>query len=82
MTKCDQLNDEILGMEAALHGKRLELAMWQGRRADAQKHRGDMESAINARRALRLRLGVQDGGCFFHDAGARDAQVMQGRVTA
>ncbi len=81
MTKCDQLNDEILGMEAALHGKRLELAMWQGRRVEAQTHRLAMEGAINARRALRLRMGVQDGGCFFNAAGHAD-QVMQGRVAA
>lgn len=81
MTKCDQLNDEILRMEAALHGKRLELAMWQGRRVDAQAHRLAMEGAINAWRALRLRVGMQDDGCFFNAAGHAD-QVTQGRVAA
>ncbi|MFZ2306813.1 MAG: hypothetical protein WAW73_20255 [Rhodoferax sp.] len=79
MTKCDQLNDEILGIEAALHGKRLELAMWQGQRVDAQSHRLAMEAAVNARRELRLRVGMQDGGCFFNAAGHAD-QVAKGRV--
>lgn len=72
MTKCDQLTDEILGMEAALHGKRLELAMRQGRRVDAQTHRLAMEAAIKARRELRMRVGLEGGGCYFDSAGWAD----------
>lgn len=76
MTGIQELQDAILGLDAQLAGKHMELAYALGERDIAHKHRQAMERAIKAQRDFRIRCGA-DGGCFFDQAGARGA----GRAT-
>jgi hypothetical protein len=80
VTHAQQLQDDILGLEAQLHGKQLELAMEQGNRALAQSHMLAMNDAIRAQRALRIQVQEQGGACYFLAAGAVDQ--VQGRAVA
>lgn len=70
MTGLQELQDDILGLEAQLCGKRVELAMAQGERDTARQHLRAMERAVQARRAHRLNIGSDAGECFFDAAGA------------
>ena len=74
MTGIQELHDEILGLEAQIAGKRLELAMAQGERDTARQHLHTMHQAIKARRDFRIQCAEDAGGCFFDAAGAVDAQ--------
>ena len=78
MTGLQELQDAILSLEAQLAGKHMELAYAMGERDIAHKHRLAMEQAIKAQRDFRIKCGA--GECFFDQAGARDALVVQGRV--
>ena len=78
MTGLQELQDAILSLDAQLAGKYMELAYALGERDIAHKHRLAMEQAIKAQRDFRIKCGA--GECFFDQAGARDALVVQGRV--
>ena len=78
MTGLQELQDAILGLEAQLAGKHMELAYAMGERDIAHKHRQSMEQAIKAQRGFRIKCGA--GECFFDESGARDALVVQGRA--
>lgn len=77
MTPSQALVDTIHDLEAQLAGKRMELAMSQGRREVAKEHMQAMHKAINLRREFRLSIGLADDGCFFTDRGAADARVLE-----
>lgn len=79
MTGLQELEDEIMGVEAELHGKRMEFAMAKGERAEAETHMRAMNDVIKRRRAFRINCGTAAGGCFFDAAGHAD-QVTQGRA--
>lgn len=66
------LIDERRALAAALAGKDVEIAMALGDRDAAQKALKEMKAQIGARRAMR------EGGCFFDQAGERDAAAMNG----
>ena len=72
MTGLQELQDAILGLEAQLAGKHMELAYALGERDVAHKHRQAMEQAIKAQRDFRIHCGISDGGCFFNAAGHAD----------
>lgn len=72
MTATQELQDSILGLEAALHGKRIELAMAIGNRQEAQQHMEAMHKTIRAQRDFRMAVGTEQGGCYFTAAGHRD----------
>ena len=72
MTPTQTILDDIQRLEAELAGKRMELAMSQGRRELAKEHMKAMHKAINARREFRLSIGLADDGCFFNAAGHAD----------
>lgn len=78
MTGLQELQDDILGLEAKLHGKRLEMAMAQGNRSEAQHHQKAMYAATTARRDFRLMVAEQGGGCYFTAAGEADRLALQG----
>lgn len=78
MTGLQELEDEIMGIEAELHGKRMEFAMAKGERVEAETHMRAMNHVIKERRAFRINCGTARGGCFFDQAGERDAQGMKG----
>jgi len=73
VTGLQELQDDILGLEAQLCGKRVELAMAQGERDTARQHLRAMERAVQARRAFRLNIDA--GQCFFDVAGEAAAKV-------
>lgn len=75
MTAIQELHDEILGLEAQLAGKRLELAMAQGERDTARQHMHAMNAAVIARRAFRIQCADDAGECFFDAAGAAAVEV-------
>jgi hypothetical protein len=72
MTPSQTLIDMIHALEAQLAGKRMELAMSQGRRDIAKGHMQAMHKAINARRTFRLSIGLADDGCYFDAPGHAD----------
>jgi hypothetical protein len=72
MTPSQTLVDTIHDLEAQLSGKRMELAMAQGRREVAKDHMQAMHKAINLGREFRLSIGLADDGCFFNAAGHAD----------
>ena len=73
MTGIQELQDEIMGLEAQLCGKRLELAMAQGEKDTARQHLHEMHRVIQSRRDFRIQCAEDAGGCFFDAAGAVDA---------
>jgi hypothetical protein len=73
MTGMQELHDEIMGLEAQLAGKRLELAMAQGERDTARQHLHAMHAAIQALRAFRIGVADSAGRCYFDAAGSVDA---------
>ena len=79
MTGLQELQDEILGLEAELHGKRMELSMAKGDRVEAETHMRAMNHVIKERRAFRIDCGTAGGECFFDAAGHAD-QVLQGKA--
>lgn len=79
MNHTETILDDIHRLNAALAGKRMELAMEQGRREVAKEHMQAMHKAINARREFRMSIGV-DEGCFFADKGDSDRMALQGRA--
>jgi hypothetical protein len=72
MNHTETIMDDIHRLEGELAGKRMELAMEQGRRGVAKEHMQAMHKAINARREFRLSIGVKDG-CFFDSIGEQHA---------
>jgi hypothetical protein len=78
MTGLQELQDEILGLEAALAGKRMELAQGQGEKETARQHQHAMYASIQQRRAFRVAVSDQDGECFFDAAGQADKLALQG----
>jgi len=78
MTGLQELQDAVLGLEAQIAGKHMELAYAMGERDIAHKHRQAMEQAIKAQMDFRIKCG--DGECFFDESGARDSAVAQGRA--
>ena len=72
MNHTETILDDIHRLNAELAGKRMELAMEQGRREVAKEHMQAMHKAINARREFRLSIGLADDGCFFNAAGHAD----------
>ena len=78
MTSLQELQDEILGLEAQLHGKRLEMAMAQGNRSEAQQHQNAIHVATKARRDFRLMVAEQGGENYFSAAGEADRLALQG----
>ena len=72
MNHTQTIVDDIHRLESELAGKRMELAMSQGRREVAKEHMQAMHKAINARREFRLSIGVADGGCYFNARGHAD----------
>ena len=79
MNHTETILDDIHRLNAELAGKRMELAMEQGRREVAKEHMQAMHKAINARREFRMSIGV-DEGCFFADKGDSDRMALQGRA--
>lgn len=82
MTGLQELQDEILGLEAQLHGKRLEMAMAQGNRSEAQQHQNAMYVATKARRDFRIMVAEQGGENYFSAAGEADRLALQGAANA
>lgn len=78
MTSIQKLQDDILGLEAQLHGKQLELAYAMGDSTLAEKHMLAMNDATRAQRALRIQVQEQGGGCYFLAAGTVDQAVAHG----
>jgi len=78
MTGLQEIQDSILGLEAELHGKRLELAMGQGERDTARQHLQAMKQSIQTRRDFRIAVSEVQGGCFFDAAGQADRIAMGG----
>lgn len=78
MTGLQELEDEILGLEAELHGKRMELSMAKGDRVEAETHMRAMNHVIKERRAFRINCEPARGRCFFDAMGERDAAAMKG----
>lgn len=74
MNNIAQLIDQRRAAAAYLAGLDMEIAINVGDRDAAQRARKEMEAHTIARRAVR------EAGCYFHDAGARDAEMVQGRV--
>ena len=75
MTGTQELQDDILSLEAQIAGKRLELAMAQGEKDTARQHLHAMHQAINARRSFQIQCADAAGECFFDAAGAAAAGV-------
>ena len=65
MNVLQELDDEIMGLEAQLLGKRMERAYAAGERNTAMLLQQQMVITVQRRKALR---GVDDG-CYFADAG-------------
>lgn len=78
MTGTQEIQDDILDLESKLHSKRLDLAMAQGERAQAEQHRHAMYAAIQKHREFRINVGTSDGGCYFTAKGHSDQ--VQGRA--
>jgi hypothetical protein len=74
MTTLALLIDHRRAAAAYLAGLDMEIAIAVGDRDAAQRARREMEVQTVARRATR------EAGCFFDMAGARDAQMVQGRA--
>lgn len=74
MTRLAQLIDQRRAAAAYVAGLDIEIAMAVGDRDAAQRAMKEMNAQTEARKAAR------DVGCFFHEAGARDAdsQAMKG----
>ena len=75
MTGLQEIQDDILGLQAQLAGKHMELAMALGHRTEANQYRMEMEQAVKIRRSYRIAVGTSDGGCFFTAAGHADQVV-------
>lgn len=75
-----RLLDECRDLEAQLYGKRIELAMHNGLRDDAQHWRQAMEKVIRDRRDAALGAAERAGQDFFVAAGRMDAaEIRQGQ---
>lgn len=74
------LLDQCRAAEAALYGKRIELAMHAGLRDDADHWRKAMEHVIALRRFAALGEAEKRGECFFTAAGAYDGQQSREAV--
>lgn len=68
--------DECRALEAALYGKRIELALHNGCRDDAQYWRERMEKVVKDRRDAALGTAEAKGDCYFVAAGKIDALAM------
>lgn len=77
MTGIQELQDDILGLEAQLAGRRMELAMAQGERETARHHLHDMTQAIQSRMAFRVATADAQGQCFFNAQGSADRLAMR-----
>ncbi len=76
MTPAQQLQDDILALEAQAHGKRVELTLLINKdEQEARKHMRAMYACTNARRDLRIAIQTEQGGCFFDAAGAVDREL-------
>ena len=78
MNHTETILDDIHRLNAELAGKRMELAMEQGRREVAKEHMQAMHKAINARREFRMSIGVAEG-CFFLEQGDKGRVEMLAR---
>lgn len=76
MTGIQEIQDEILGLEALIAGRRMELAMAQGERDTAPQHKNAMYAAIHKRREFRINTADEHGQCFFDAQGAADRLVI------
>lgn len=72
-----KLLDECRALEAQLYGKRIELAMHNGCRDDANYWRERMEQVIKGRRYSAIGAAERAGQDFFVAAGQHDAQAMR-----
>lgn len=79
MAKEARLLDECRAAEAVLFGKRIELAMHNGLRDDAQYWKEAMEKVVRDRRDAALGAAEARGECFLMAAGRMDAaEIHQG----
>jgi hypothetical protein len=77
-----KLLDQCRELESKLYGKRLELAMHNGLRDNAQYWLAAMEKVIKERREAALEISGQRGECFFVAAGRYDGQQIQEALNA
>lgn len=77
MTPAQQLVDECRALEARLYGKRIELYMLLGQRADAQHWLREMNAVVQARQAATLMHAEEQGEDYFSACGARDAALVR-----
>ncbi len=72
--------DECRAAEAALYGKRIELAMHAGLRDDAVYWKDAMEKVVRDRRDAALGAAEARGECFLMAAGRMDAAELREAV--
>ena len=72
-----QLLDKVRELQAKLYGARIELAMHNGLRDDAQHWKEAMEKVIRDRREAALGAAEAACGCFFEAAGRVDAAELR-----
>lgn len=77
-----RLLDKVRELQAQLYGARIELAMHNGCREDAQHWRQAMEKVVRDRRDAALGLAEAKDGCFFVAAGKLDRrEIEQGAIS-
>lgn len=78
-----QLLDKVRELQAQLYGARIELAMHNGLRDDAQHWRQAMEKVVRDRREAAMGAAEAACGCFFEAAGKLDRlEIQEGSATA
>jgi len=80
MTDLQELHDDILGLEAQLLGKRMELAMAQGDKVGGRMFMHKMNEVIRERREFRISTSEQAEECFFVASADADRMEMGGVV--
>ena len=85
MTGLQELHDDILGLEAALAGKHMELAL--AAQAIVEPHRDKiggrifmnrMNELTRERRSFRINISDSRGECYFDAAGQADRMAAGG----
>jgi len=82
MTGNQELHDDILGLEAQLAGKRMELALAQGDKVGGRLYMNRMNELVRERRAFRINVSESHGECFFDAVGQADRVAMGGGANA
>ncbi|MBP9149233.1 MAG: hypothetical protein KBG00_10675 [Rhodoferax sp.] len=78
MTGLQELHDDILGLEAALAGKHMELALAQGDKIGGRIFMNRMNELTRERRSFRINISDSRGECYFDAAGQADRMAAGG----